>query len=268
MTESMFMPCDEWSEKLNASSEDLSVSDRAAFEAHLKGCPACLLVRIDNQMISRLIRALPSPDFGIGLSPRLTQLLQQADECEVRALQNSLPMIDIQQQALEVVSEALQRPGKEEVSETPPASNSSLLEPPKRPQRIPLAQTSPWAGYDGNVRDRIFTCRDCGQVFTFSAGEQALYARRNLAGDPPRCPSCRAARCGGGNQPSSRPRTNTGDYYETICADCGQATSIPFIPREDQPVYCSDCFQMRRAPRTHRQSRDTRSNSPRNQDKD
>ena len=133
MTESMFMPCDEWSEKLNASSEDLSISDRAALEAHLKICPACLLVHIDNQMISRLICALPSPDFGIGLSPRLTKLLQQEDACEARALQQPLPLINIQQQALEVISEALQRPGKEEVSETPPAGNSSLLEPPKLP---------------------------------------------------------------------------------------------------------------------------------------
>ncbi|HLX57419.1 MAG TPA: zinc-ribbon domain containing protein [Ktedonobacteraceae bacterium] len=100
--------------------------------------------------------------------------------------------------------------------------------------------------------DRILTCRDCGQEFTFTAGEQEFYASRNLTNDPSRCPACRAARRSGGGQSSSRSRTNTGEYYETTCADCGRPTSVPFIPREDRPVYCSDCFQAHRAPRTAR----------------
>ena len=105
------------------------------------------------------------------------------------------------------------------------------------------------AGYS----DRILTCRDCGQEFTFTSGEQEFYASRNLTNDPSRCPSCRAARRsggGGGGMSSSRPRQNTGENYETTCADCGRPTSVPFIPREDRPVYCSDCFQTHRAPRT------------------
>ncbi len=104
------------------------------------------------------------------------------------------------------------------------------------------------AGYS----DRILTCRDCGQEFTFTSGEQEFYASRNLTNDPSRCPSCRAARrsSGGGGMSSSRPRQNTGESYETTCADCGRPTSVPFIPREDRPVYCSDCFQAHRASRS------------------
>jgi len=99
--------------------------------------------------------------------------------------------------------------------------------------------------------DRILTCRDCGQEFTFTSGEQEFYASRNLTNDPSRCPSCRAARrSGGGSMSSSRPRQNTGEYYETTCADCGRPTSVPFIPREDRPVYCSDCFQAHRTSRS------------------
>ncbi len=37
--------------------------------------------------------------------------------------------------------------------------------------------------------DRILTCRDCGQDFTFSAGEQEFYASRGLTNLPGRCPS-------------------------------------------------------------------------------
>ena len=102
------------------------------------------------------------------------------------------------------------------------------------------------AGYT----DRILTCRDCGQDFTFTAGEQEFYASRGLTNDPGRCPSCRAARRSGGGMSAPRPRQSTGEYYETTCADCGRPTSVPFIPREDRPVYCSDCFQMHRPARS------------------
>ena len=27
-----------------------------------------------------------------------------------------------------------------------------------------------------------------------------------------------------------------------VCRDCGKATQVPFLPREDRPVYCSECF--------------------------
>jgi CxxC-x17-CxxC domain-containing protein len=99
-------------------------------------------------------------------------------------------------------------------------------------------------------RDRILTCRDCGNDFTFSAGEQEFYASKGLTNTPSRCPNCRAARRGG--QSTSSPRAPRGEQYEAICATCGRPTSVPFIPREDRPVYCSDCFQAQRASRPRR----------------
>jgi CxxC-x17-CxxC domain-containing protein len=100
-------------------------------------------------------------------------------------------------------------------------------------------------------RDRILTCRDCGNDFTFSAGEQEFYASKGLTNTPSRCPSCRAARRGG--QQSSTSRAPRGEQYDAICASCGNPTSVPFIPREDRPVYCSDCFQAQRASRPRRE---------------
>ncbi|MCX6020968.1 MAG: hypothetical protein NTZ05_04405, partial [Chloroflexi bacterium] len=32
-------------------------------------------------------------------------------------------------------------------------------------------------------------------------------------------------------------------------------TQVPFIPRGDKPVYCSDCFQAQGAPRSDSRSR-------------
>ena len=48
------------------------------------------------------------------------------------------------------------------------------------------------------------------------------------------------------------------------CADCGTECEIPFIPKTDRPVYCSDCFKQNkpqdsRDDRSSRYSRDDRS---------
>src|SRR5205085_3094170 len=41
--------------------------------------------------------------------------------------------------------------------------------------------------------DTTLACRDCGQAFTFTSGEQDFYASRGFS-EPSRCADCRAAR--------------------------------------------------------------------------
>jgi hypothetical protein len=63
--------------------------------------------------------------------------------------------------------------------------------------------------------DVTLTCRDCGQGFTFTAGEQDFYASRGFS-EPTRCQDCRAIRraerergsysSGGGGGYDSAPR--------------------------------------------------------------
>src|SRR5512144_380118 len=100
------------------------------------------------------------------------------------------------------------------------------------------------------MQDKTLTCNDCGQQFTFTVGEQEFYAQKGFTNEPTRCPSCRAARKAsrqGGGSYSSRgddygeraPR----QMYPAVCAQCGKETEVPFQPRGDRPVYCSDCFQ-------------------------
>lgn len=110
-----------------------------------------------------------------------------------------------------------------------------------------------------DYQDRILTCRECGRDFIFSAGEQEFYASKGLTNTPGRCPSCRAARRSG---QSSASRQRSGEHYETTCATCGRPTSVPFIPRDDRPVYCSDCFQAQRNARgSYREDSSTYSSS-------
>ena len=101
--------------------------------------------------------------------------------------------------------------------------------------------------------DRVLVCRDCQQEFTFTTGEQEFFASKGLTNTPTRCPSCRAARRGGASNTTARsPRAPRGASYETICANCGRPTTVPFIPSEGRAVYCSDCFQAQRAANSSR----------------
>src|SRR5262245_36186654 len=100
-------------------------------------------------------------------------------------------------------------------------------------------------------RDRILVCRDCGSEFTFTAGEQEFYASKGLTNKPGRCPGCRTARR---NSQSSSLHTPRSEQYEAICTACGRVTTIPFMPREDRPVYCNECFQVQRASRPSRRN--------------
>jgi len=51
---------------------------------------------------------------------------------------------------------------------------------------------------------------------------------------------------GGGYGSSGR------EMYPAVCAQCGKQTEVPFQPRGDRPVYCSDCFRQQPASSSRR----------------
>lgn len=44
------------------------------------------------------------------------------------------------------------------------------------------------------MSDKTITCKDCGNEFVFTEGEQQFYAEKGFNNDPVRCKDCRAAR--------------------------------------------------------------------------
>jgi hypothetical protein len=60
------------------------------------------------------------------------------------------------------------------------------------------------------MADKIITCKDCNNEFTFSEGEQAFYKEKGFNNDPIRCPDCRRARKQnrGGNRNSYQQSNN------------------------------------------------------------
>ena len=110
--------------------------------------------------------------------------------------------------------------------------------------------------------DQVITCADCGQEFTFTSADQEFYAEKGFSSPPKRCRTCRQTRkqqrnasgsdwgsgggtsggYGGGGGYDRRPR----EMFDAVCANCGQATQVPFQPTGARPVYCNDCFRARR----------------------
>lgn len=96
-----------------------------------------------------------------------------------------------------------------------------------------------------SFQDKSIRCSDCGITFTFTSGEQEFFASKGYTNEPKRCSSCRQAK----KSESGRSSGYSGGYsssrqmYPATCAQCGKATEVPFQPRGDKPVYCSDCFR-------------------------
>ncbi len=95
-----------------------------------------------------------------------------------------------------------------------------------------------------SFQEKSIQCSDCGATFTFSVEEQEFFQSRGYTNEPKRCPACRQSRkserygsSGSSNYGSRR------QMFPAVCAECGKETEVPFEPRGDRPVYCSDCYR-------------------------
>ncbi|MHB8576323.1 MAG: CxxC-x17-CxxC domain-containing protein, partial [Dehalococcoidia bacterium] len=82
--------------------------------------------------------------------------------------------------------------------------------------------------------------------------EQEFHASKGFTNEPRRCTNCRAARrqqrsggdsYGGGSYGGGGYGGGSREMFSAVCASCGKEARVPFEPRGDKPVYCSDCFR-------------------------
>jgi CxxC-x17-CxxC domain-containing protein len=89
--------------------------------------------------------------------------------------------------------------------------------------------------------DKTLPCKDCGNEFEFTAGEQEFYEEKGLSA-PQRCKDCRAAKKARMNGPR--------EMHPAVCAECNADCEVPFKPRPveegGKPVLCRDCFSAAR----------------------
>lgn len=79
--------------------------------------------------------------------------------------------------------------------------------------------------------DKTLVCKDCGQEFVFTAGEQEFYDSKGFENEPQRCKECR-----------DKKKKSHREYHDAVCAACGAECKVPFVPNGEKPVYCSECF--------------------------
>jgi CxxC-x17-CxxC domain-containing protein len=96
-----------------------------------------------------------------------------------------------------------------------------------------------------SFQDKSLQCSDCGVTFTHSAEDQEFFQSKGYTNEPKRCPECRQARKPEryGNRYNSYSSRAQRQMFPAVCADCGKDTEVPFEPRGDRPVYCSDCYR-------------------------
>jgi len=102
--------------------------------------------------------------------------------------------------------------------------------------------------FNQNFADQELQCAECGQGFVFSAEDQEFYQQKRYS-TPKRCPVCRAnrkmqdTRGGGSRGGGGQGRSSSRPQFRAVCAACGIETTVPFEPKSDRPVYCSDCYR-------------------------
>ena len=69
--------------------------------------------------------------------------------------------------------------------------------------------------------DKTLVCKECGNEFVFTAGEQEFYAEKGFENEPQRCKDCRQAR--------KNAVKNSREYFETTCAECSASLTFVFI---------------------------------------
>lgn len=82
--------------------------------------------------------------------------------------------------------------------------------------------------------DKTLICKECGEEFVFTAGEQEFYAKKDLHNEPKKCKKCREAR--------KKETQEERKLFVGECANCGGEAAVPFVPKNDKPIYCNACF--------------------------
>ena len=105
--------------------------------------------------------------------------------------------------------------------------------------RLRANYKSPSEEKESMYQDKTLKCKECGNEFVFTAGEQEFYASRGFENEPSRCKDCRIAR--------KNAQKGAREMFPAVCGECGKECQVPFKPTEGKAVYCSECFAAKRA---------------------
>lgn len=90
-------------------------------------------------------------------------------------------------------------------------------------------------------QDKTLKCRDCGDEFIFTAGEQSFFEQKGFE-SPSRCTNCRKKKKTRFQEDKNHETSKSGQVYEIVCSSCAKKTQVNFKPRNSDGILCSDCF--------------------------
>ena len=106
---------------------------------------------------------------------------------------------------------------------------------------------------DNDREDTTVTCADCGDQCTVPfvpRSDKPVYCsdcfrkyKPDDSGNDRPSRDDRGSRYSRDDRGSRNSRDNDREDTTVTCADCGDQCTVPFVPRSDKPVYCSDCFR-------------------------
>lgn len=103
------------------------------------------------------------------------------------------------------------------------------------------------------------TCSDCGagcEVPFKPSGDKPVYCSdcfQNIRGGRDRGDRGQSRFDGGKNFDRSNFREKR--MYDAVCSECGNDCQLPFEPKNDKPVFCSNCFDKKGKPSGNRDNR-------------
>ncbi|MCX6812133.1 MAG: zinc-ribbon domain-containing protein [Candidatus Berkelbacteria bacterium] len=83
------------------------------------------------------------------------------------------------------------------------------------------------------LTDKVLVCKDCGDKFIWTEGEQKFFIDKGLKNIPKRCKSCSAVYKAQLNEKHPQ--------HWITCKICKKKAEVPFEPKSDD-ILCEDCF--------------------------
>lgn len=86
---------------------------------------------------------------------------------------------------------------------------------------------------ESELEDRTLMCKDCGNKFVWTAGEQKFFLDKGLENIPKRCKLC-----------TDKFKTKLREKHPVFwikCRLCGKKAEVPFEPKSED-ILCEECF--------------------------
>ena len=83
------------------------------------------------------------------------------------------------------------------------------------------------------LEEKILICKDCGDKFIWTTGEQQFFIDKGLKNIPKRCKACAATY-------KSKLREKHPIHW-IKCKKCKKKAEVPFEPKSED-VFCEECF--------------------------